>query len=753
MNEDRWAFDVEVFPNFFCCSFMEINTKEVRTFMIYGDTNQSAEMFAFMENKFIISFNGLSYDLPVLRYIKGYTGKKINADIADISSKLIDDGYRKDKKIMSLRYPRQIDYVHQDLMALMGFDKVGIGLKQVSILLKWNKVQDLPFHYTHKVQPNEVDTIVKYNINDVAITIQLYHNKQIKGLRELRESLVPEFGYDMLSASNSSMANKMLEKLYETETGISREQFRKGRSPKEYVDMDKAILPKIKFESVALNALLNDLKRKTVVLQNGFKFSEKVAYAKNVYSFGVGGLHSEDLPAIYESNENEEIISADVASFYPSIICQYGIKPEHLHDKFLEILQRVKDERLAAKHAGDTIKSESYKVLVNSVFGKFGSDVFWLYDPFALISVTINGQLFLMMLIEHMEMNGIRVISANTDGIEVILPKDKKDVFERITKQWQDDTGFELEFATYKKYIKRDVNNYIAILDNGKIKEKGIFVKDPDLRRAYRMPIIPTALFEYFVNGVPVMDTLKKSTDIMDFAVSQKMGDMFQAELHNKDGIEILQKSNRFFISNDGGSVIKRYKHLKSKSNMTGLFVGYLVTLFNDMDYNKPIGEYDINYSFYEKEIKKIIEVIEPPQRALFDLSDVEAGAQTTLEFDYEEQGRNVQRTVNGLNKLAKLQIKNEIANIVWEGGIIEGVSKKYVYVRNVDVKSATALLYSLANAKSVEVKMKRKMFDKNRFNKGDILYCDKFTQKDGVWYLDNYWQTDKLGSEVSGLL
>ena len=60
----------------------------------------------------------------------------------------------------------------------------------------------------------------------------------------------------------------------------------------------------------------------------------------------------------------------DVSSFYPAIMCEYKIKPEHLQDEFIDILDKLREERLVAKELGDKTKAESYKIVVNSTFGK-----------------------------------------------------------------------------------------------------------------------------------------------------------------------------------------------------------------------------------------------------------------------------------------------------------------------------------------------------------------------------------------------
>jgi DNA polymerase elongation subunit (family B) len=74
-------------------------------------------------------------------------------------------------------------------------------------------------------------------------------------------------------------------------------------------------------------------------------------------------------------------------------------------------------ERLEAKKAGDKGKAEALKIIINSFYGNFNYPYFYAYDPKSAYTVTINGQLYLLMLVEQLEFNGYAVISANTDGV------------------------------------------------------------------------------------------------------------------------------------------------------------------------------------------------------------------------------------------------------------------------------------------------------------------------------------------------
>ena len=231
------------------------------------------------------------------RLILGFKGKNINDKIYDLSSRLISENHRRDEDIVSLRYPKEEDFVHQDLMTMMAFNKMGVGLKQCSVNLKWERIQDLPLPYDHVVTEQDVDTIVDYNINDVLITRKLFWHKDVSSARELREALVHQFGNRILSASKSEMANIFLESMYEEYTGIPRYQFKTYRSSKEKVDFSNTILPQISFKTQELSELLEEIRQRVVYSFDDFKFSKSFAFGGNIYNFGVGGLHTDEQPA------------------------------------------------------------------------------------------------------------------------------------------------------------------------------------------------------------------------------------------------------------------------------------------------------------------------------------------------------------------------------------------------------------------------------------------------------------------------
>jgi DNA polymerase elongation subunit (family B) len=72
-----------------------------------------------------------------------------------------------------------------------------------------------------------------------------------------------------------------------------------------------------------------------------------------------------------------------------------------------------------------------------------------LYDEKPLLQVTVNGQFYLLMLIERLQKIGVRVISANTDGVTVIVKDSQKERYFEICKEWEKELNFSLEFVEY----------------------------------------------------------------------------------------------------------------------------------------------------------------------------------------------------------------------------------------------------------------------------------------------------------------
>lgn len=304
------------------------------------------------------------------------------------------------------------------------------------------------------------------------------------------------------------------------------------------------------------------------------------------------------------------------SSFYPSIMDVYRIAPAHLDEGvFTKLIHWLKETRVNAKHSEeefidgipkDTL-AQVLKIVINSIYGKLGFAYGDLCDTLAVLKVTINGQLLIMMLCERLELAGIEVMSANTDGIVVKLYKKDKEKFDNITETWMKETKLEADSEEYKAYINRDINNYVIEELNGKVSYKGDlnpFMYMVDLQKGYNSPIVAQAVVNFFLYDKPILETLYECTNILDFCKTQNIGRKYHVEFYTNVCTEI-QRNVRYYVSNRGGNLFK----VDSNGNKNNLCSGYQVNILNTLD-DIPISERNINYQYYYNECIKIIDPI-----------------------------------------------------------------------------------------------------------------------------------------------
>ena len=543
-------------------------------------------------------------------------------------------------------------------------NKFGKRLKQTAVNLKWHELLDFnlppideeerelywskhPHYKGYTVEelnrvitepferyilPKYVEPMLHYNRNDVFLVCEMVRQKpdEIK----LRYSITAAFGVNVLCSSRANIADKLTVKFYSDMSGLKKQDFIKLRTERTIISFKKVIFPNISFQTKQLQDLLDDMMTVQIRHTNKDAFSRTVNFYGTTYTLATGGIHSVDPPRILKSVPGKyTYIHWDYTSYYPSIMISNKICPKQLNiGAFVKMLAYIKDTRVKCKHGGDInviqgvpnkIAAEALKIVINSIYGKLGSDMFFLYDRLAQMKVTINGQLMTMNLIERLELAGIHVVSANTDGIVLKLPCDKEDVFKRITQEWNDHFNMSADGERYDIVVSRDVNNYFDIQDDGSIEYKGAL--DPkqylkELKKGYDMPVVAIAVFKYFVNNTPVMETLRNHTDILDFCKTQNVGKKFGVVYVTVKNGQIVQEETqrdfRYYVSTKGGSLKKLDRETDKLSNLAG---GLPVRILNSLD-DKPIEERDIDYKYYYNECYKIIDPIRlgisPQQKA-----------------------------------------------------------------------------------------------------------------------------------------
>ena len=322
---------------------------------------------------------------------------------------------------------------------------------------------------------------------------------------------------------------------------------------------------------------------------------------------GYGGIHAAIPNYFFEESDNRVIRNKDVASYYPHLMTLCGYTSRNIPSA--EIFENVLDTRMKAKASGDKATANALKLVVNTTYGALLNKYNDLFDPLMGRSVCITGQLFLLELAEHLysEVDGLKIVQLNTDGIMLECDRDQLELVDSICEEWQSRTGFELETDSVSKIAQKDVNNYVEVQADGKSKAKGGYlVKGISTVGAFNINnsccIVATALKEYFVNGTPVEETINDCTDIFQFQIIAKAGAKYREAYHMVDGVkEPVQKVNRVYATAD-----ERYgKLFKVKAEDDSTAKIEMLPEHCIIDNDNQLSISDVDKSFYIEMAKK----------------------------------------------------------------------------------------------------------------------------------------------------
>ena len=389
------------------------------------------------------------------------------------------------------------------------------------------------------------------------------------------------------------------------------------------IPLKDVILPFIQYKNPKFQKALEDMKKQVVSSKNrkpGEKNYENKFVVSNVrYSIGVGGIHSLNEPRIYVPKEDEYLGHLDVASMYPSFIVRYGWFPRHLGKAGLDVYTQIYNERIQAKHSGQKHKNLALKLVLNSVTGKMQQETSWMYDPFSVFKIRINGQLILLMLADLLLQHSCEIVQVNTDGVMFIAKKAYKDAIMESVAKLEQLTKLSFEADSYEAFYQFAVNDYFGIIDGFSqsrdpklIEKKGMFITEPVLGKGLAPTIIPESVINYFVYNIPIENSVKNCTDIYKFLMSQRVDKKFKVEYNDK----YIQRINRWYASTDG-CYLYTVDESKTPFKYSNLLKKSGVTILNKID-DKPVEKRKINYPYYISEARKIVNQLQCRQLDLF---------------------------------------------------------------------------------------------------------------------------------------
>ncbi|NBP00887.1 MAG: hypothetical protein EBU90_12280 [Proteobacteria bacterium] len=601
-----WVYDLETL-DIFTASFIDRDSDETRVFVISKSKDEREELFRFLKEEVsgLIGYNNINFDGQVIEYMfrnPKCTPQDIRRYAQIITS---EDNRKPDVPEWAFRIPQL------DLFRALSLSTKAkrVGLKWCEFMMDLENIEDMP---SQGEGENWEEMVLSYNLNDVIATKELY--TRFKHEVELRKAITLRDGVNVMNSTEPDMAKKLFGKYLSNAMRIPLNDLRSMSTNRDVVHVKDIIFPYVNFNKEIFHEVLRHFQ--SLSLKNKDNFEKIINYKGIPIVYGLGGIHAAPKNRIFESNEKRIIKSLDVVSFYPNLMIRNNLCPAHLpKDVFLPLYEGFFNERRSIPKSDP--RNYILKILLNSTYGLTNDEYSFLRDRAVTLSICINGQLLLTMLLEMLaEKIPLELVMMNTDGFEVSIPREYEESYSSICKEWEQLTNLELEFENYNKLIISDVNNYIGIYTNGKTKTKGKYeFKDIPLHKNKSHAIIPYSVFNYWVNGIPIEETIKNHRNIFDFCAGVKAKFSSERgyssyELHkvNISNLEIkkLSKTVRYYIcgKNHDGYLMKRYSNgiieqVEAPSRKGRIFKDWKVKYFNKYFEPKNFTDYNIDYQYY----------------------------------------------------------------------------------------------------------------------------------------------------------
>lgn len=581
MNKRLIVIDFEVLSNanFWMCCMKDVKSGLEHT--IVNDRNEFLRVFNKNRNSIWLGYN-----------IRGYDQWIMKALLANLNPCMVSDKIIKEK-LSGWQIDRSLN--NQELF----FFELGDGFKSLKELelFMGESIVESSVSFDLETYPNkeEIEELISYCLHDVRMTLKVFN--ELKHEYEAQEALINFFNLEesFFNKSKAQLSSSILE--------AKRPNFERND------EFNFKIIDTLELSKY------NNVKEWYEDFNNrDYKKSLKT----NVYNvetdFGWGGLHSARKQYVKEGF----IVNSDVSSFYPSIIINYNLLSRNVSKP--EKYKQIRDTRIELKKNKDP-KEYPLKIVLNSAFGASKDRNNDLYDPQVGNAICVNGQLLLLDLIEKVELefkDNAEFIQGNTDGVMFRFnSKEDVDKYLKICEDWCKRTKMDLDHDIISKVIQKDVNNYIFIQSDKKVKSKGAYVKKLSLLDN-DLPIVNKALKEYLINNVSIEDTILNCNNLIDFQKCVKITGNYKHALYGQEKIKL--KVIRVFASKlaNDPCIMKVKDDFKNPEKIGNTPDRVFIVNDNIVDMKIPSK---LDKSWYINLAKKRLEDFAPePEITLFDL-------------------------------------------------------------------------------------------------------------------------------------
>lgn len=581
----KFVFDIESYPNYFLLLMRPVGSQKV---LIFEEYEYDGFEYSFNREKLqwvleritVIGFNALHYDIPIATLAcRGYRAEALH----EASNMLIQQKMRPYEILRAFKTKK----LKIDCIDIIELTKLAPSLKVVSARIGCEMIMDLPFVPGTQLNWDQVTIVRWYCRNDVSNTELIFHYH--KPRLQLREDFGKQYAVDLRSKSDAQIAEVIFVKKVKDLYGgkIKYPEIREGHTffyrPPAYIKFHTEYFQNV-LRTVASSEF--EIDGGGVVSKPPAIFKMNIEVSGNKYQFGKGGLHTKEKSICHVADDIYELMDIDVVSFYPFLMMSFDIYPEGVGPEFKKLLRAIVNQRIDAKRNKHVVTAEGLKIVVNGSFGKTLEPNSILYQPELGIQTTLTGQLLLLMLIERYELCGFSVLSANTDGIVLKIDRARSSLADAIRKEWEVETGLEMEKTNYSAIYSRDVNNYIAFKPGESPKRKGVFGKIGSDSYPPNQ-ISSEAAIAFLTENIPVEKTVFDCKDFTKFITLR--GAQGGAV---KDG-EYLGKVVRWYYSKEiSGDIIYAKNGNKVPRSDGARPIQLLPKAFpNDLDHNWYITE------------------------------------------------------------------------------------------------------------------------------------------------------------------
>lgn len=535
-----YIYDIEVFKKDNLFIFRDYFTKEWT--VIHNDLDALRKFYLANRDSLFVGYNSHSYDSNVMRaYLQG-------KNPFHVSKAIIESDDR------ALAY-KMFDTKKTPLFGMDLYqDNRGFSLKEHSAFMGINiKETEVDFDLDRELTEEEQVLNELYCKNDVLATEKRF--EQNIGMLVAKATIALYFGLDKMALSM-------------TNANLTAELLGAEKTPDRGDELDKYELPEgfeIESETIREAFMTDDFEAND---KGHASISLDVPRRDVTEVLGVGGIHGAKESFIHVGNFH----ARDVGSLYPNTMVLFDYLSRNIPEDKRHIYQMLLDERMEAKYSNKEFTEikgvqiptklliNGYKLPLNTKYGAMGAEFNKLYDPRMRLLVCITGQMAMWDLLEKIE-NHATIIQSNTDA-HYYIPFSEEDekAIDEIANDWMKRTGYTLDDDPFREIYQANVNNYLAVTSDGKVKFKGAIGLTNGLKVS--KAIVSNAFINYVVSGKDYREFIYECEELRQFQMITKTGWTFDDTIvRDSEGNEMkAQKVNRTFAIKDPNKAVEIFK-------------------------------------------------------------------------------------------------------------------------------------------------------------------------------------------------